>query len=85
MMLDWIPNGREFHIHFACGVAVDVELPPIWEAVAQGKEKMEGLATLNQALMRGLHSCCRIFGGRDHFITSLPLLALPGMTGLSEA
>ena len=36
---------------------------------------MEGLATLNYALMRGLPSCCRIFGGRAHFSASTPLLA----------
>ena len=36
---------------------------------------MEGLSTLNQALMRGLSPCCRIFGGRAHFSASLPLLA----------
>ena len=36
---------------------------------------MDGLATLNQALMRGLPSCRRIFGGRAHFSASLPLLA----------
>ena len=38
--------------------------------------KTEGLATLNQALMRGLPSCWRVFGGRAHFSASLPLLAL---------
>ena len=42
------------HLHFACRVAVDGYLPPIWEAVDQGKDRMEGLYTLNQALMRGL-------------------------------
>ena len=36
---------------------------------------MEGLATLNQALTRGLTSCLRIFRGRAHFSASLPLLA----------
>ena len=36
---------------------------------------MEGLATLNQTLLRGIPSCRRVFGGRAHFIASLPLLA----------
>ena len=35
---------------------------------------MEGLATLNQALTRGLTSCLRIFRGRAHFSAFLPLL-----------
>ena len=63
------------HPPFSCGVEVDVDLPPIWEAVAWGKGQMEGLATLNQSLTRGLPSCCRVFGGRAHFSSSLPLLA----------
>ena len=53
---------------------MDGDLPSIWEAVAQGKGRIEGPATLNQALMRVLPSCCRFFGGRDHFSGSLPLL-----------
>ena len=36
---------------------------------------MDGIATLNQALMRGLPSCRQIFGGRAHFSASLPLIA----------
>ena len=36
---------------------------------------MEGIFTLNQALMRGLPSCFRVFVGRAHFSASLPLLA----------
>ena len=63
------------HLRFACGVAVEVELHPIWESVVRGRGKMEGLATLNQALMRGLSYCCRIFGWRAYFSASLPLLA----------
>ena len=39
------------HLRFTCRVAVDGYLSPIWEAVARGKGRMEGLATLNQALM----------------------------------
>ena len=54
---------------------MDVDLPLIWESVAWGRGKIEGLATLNQALMRGLPSCRRIFGERAHFSASLPLLA----------
>ena len=64
------------HLRFACGVAGDNDLPPLWEAVALGRGKTEGLANLNQALMRGLPSCRRVFGGRAHFSASLPLLAL---------
>ena len=53
---------------------MDVDLPTIWESVARGRGKMDGLAALNQALMRGLPSCCRIFGGSAHFSAPLPLL-----------
>ena len=60
------------HLRFVCRVAADVDLPPIWELVARGRGKMDGLATLNQALMRGLPSCCRIFGGSAHFSASPP-------------
>ena len=56
-------------------MAVDGNLPTIWEAVARGKGRIEGLATLNQDPMRGLPSCCHIFGGRAHFSASLHLLA----------
>ena len=42
----------------------------------QGWGKMEKLATINQALMRGLYYCRRVFGGRAHFSASLPLLFL---------
>ena len=51
------------YLRFACGVSVDGDLPPIWEVVARLKGRVEGLATLNQTLMRGLPSCCRLFGG----------------------
>ena len=64
------------HLRFVYGVAMDVDLPPIWESVARGRGKMDGLATLNQALMRGLPSCRQLFGGRANFSNSLPLLAL---------
>ena len=36
------------HLRFLCGVAADVDLPPIWESVARGRGKMDGLATLNR-------------------------------------
>ena len=42
------------YIRFTCGVAVDGGLPCIWEVVAWGKGWIEGIATLNQFLMRGL-------------------------------
>ena len=64
------------HLSFACGVAGDSELPPIWDAVALGRGKAEELAMLNQSLIRGLTSCGRVFEGRAHFSASLPLLAL---------
>ena len=54
---------------------MDGYVPPIWDAVAWGKGRMEGIVTLNQALMRVLPFCCRVFGGRAHFNSSLPLLA----------
>ena len=63
------------HLRFACGVTVDGDLPTIWEAVYREKGRMDGLATLNQALMRGLTSCRRVFRGRANFSASLPLLA----------
>ena len=70
------------YLHFAYGVVGDDDLPPLWEAVTLGQGKTEGLATLNQALMRGLPSCRRVFGGRAHFGASLPLLALVKTTSL---
>ena len=63
------------HLRFACRVAGDDGIPPLLEAVALGQGKTEGLAILNQALMRGLTSCRRVFGRRAHFSASLPLLA----------
>ena len=55
-------------------MAVEGDLPPIWEAVDRWKGKTEVMAALNQILIRGLPSCCRLFGGRAHFNASLPLL-----------
>ena len=80
-LLPTAPGGKVarlslLHLHFVCGVAGDSDLPPLWEAVVLGRGKTEGLATLNQALTRGLPSCRRLFGGRAHFSTSLPFLAL---------
>ena len=63
------------HFCFLCGVAVDGYLPPIWEAVVRGRGRVEGLATMNQALMHDLPSYRRVFGGRTHFSASLPLIA----------
>ena len=48
------------HLRFACGVVGDRDLPPIWDVVLQGRGKMEGLATLNQDMMRGLQSCRQV-------------------------
>ena len=39
------------------------------------KGRMEGLANLNQTLLRGIHSCRKLYGGRAHFSASIPLLA----------
>ena len=63
------------HLRFVCGVTRDGDLPPIWEAVARGRRRMEGLATLNQALMRGLPFCLQVFNERAHFCAPPPLLA----------
>ena len=57
-------------------MAADGDHPSIWEAVARGKVRMEGRATLNKALKRGPPSCCQVFGGRANFSASLPLLFL---------
>ena len=45
------------------------------ECISQRGVKAEGLATLNQTLMRRLLSCYQVFGGRTHFSTCLPILA----------
>ena len=47
------------HPRFAWGVAGDVDLTPIWEEVYQVKGITEGLATLNQTLLRGIPYCQR--------------------------
>ena len=63
------------NLHFVCRVSQCGDLPPIWEAVDRGKGSTEGLSILNQTLMRGHLSCCRIFGGRYPFIYYSPLIA----------
>ena len=73
------PSGRVavlslLHLCFTCVVAGYSYLPTIWEEVACAKGRMEGISTLNQNLSRGTPSCRRVFGGRAHFSTSLPLL-----------
>ena len=67
-----VPEGRFatlllLQLRFTCRVAGDGDLPPIWEAVAWGKVRTEGLAILNQMLIRRLTSFCQIFGGRARF------------------
>ena len=47
----------------------------IWEEVSRTKVRTEGMATLNHALLVGVPLCWRVFGGRAHFSSSLPLLA----------
>ena len=45
------------HLRLTCGVEVDWYLPPILGAVSRVKWRMEGLATLYQALVKSLSSC----------------------------
>ena len=76
-----VPVGRFttlslLNLRFACGVAGDGDMSPIWEVVARGKGRTEGLATLNNTLVRGMPYCCWVFVGRAHFSVSLPLLPL---------
>ena len=75
------PRGKVAHLSFlhlcfACGLEGESDLPLIWEAVAQRQGKTEGLATLNQAVMRGLPSCKRVFGG-EGTLQRLPPIACP--------
>ena len=56
-------------------VVEDRDLYLIWEDVARSKRRVEGLATLNHVLLRGIPSYQRVFLGRTHFSTSLPILA----------
>ena len=74
-----MPAGRVdtlslLYPRFACGVAGDGDLPPIWEAVVQGKGRTEGPDTLNWKLMRGSPLCCWSFGDRMHFSAPPPCL-----------
>ena len=53
------PAGRVadllmMNLRFTYGVAGDGDLEPIWEEVVSFKERKEGLANLNQALLRRL-------------------------------
>ena len=73
------PAGRVaalfmLHIHFVCSVEGNGDLYNIWEEVDKDKGHTEGLATLDQALLRGITLCWRLFGGRVNFSTSLLLL-----------
>ena len=71
------------HLRFACGVAGDSDLPPIWDVVALGRGKAEGLATLNQALTRGLPSCQRLLEGGDA-LQRLPPISRPSEEHLTD-
>ena len=62
------------HLRFAWGVIGDADLPTVWEEVVLVKGLTEGPTTLNQALLRGILYCQRVFGGREQFSASLPLL-----------
>ena len=80
------PHGRVvylllLHIRFACGVEVDVDLPPIWWKVATVKGHPKGLAIINHVIVRVFSSCWRVFGGRADFSTSL--LILPSIKNFS--
>ena len=70
------------HLRFIYEVIVYGDLPPIWGAVSRGIGRMEGMASLNQALMQGLPYCRNIFGGRAQFSASLPLLAFVNSVSL---
>ena len=63
------------YLRFVCGVTEYGDLPPIWEALARGIRRTEGMSNLNQALMWVLSSCCWVFEGRAHFSAYSPLLA----------
>ena len=52
-----LPTLPILRLYFACRVAGYRDLLPIWEAVARGKDRTEGLATLNQTLMREIPYC----------------------------
>ena len=41
------------HLRFVCGVATDVEVPPIWQEVVQAPTKGASLSILNQYLWEG--------------------------------
>ena len=64
------------HLRFTCRVVGYSNLSHMWDALVQGKGKMEGLTTLNHALMRSLISCRQVVGGRAYFRAYLPLLSL---------
>ena len=63
------------HLHFTWGVVGDADLPPISEGVTRVRGLTQGLATLNQDILRGIPSCWRVFWWSSHFSASLPLLA----------
>ena len=75
---DTVPTAPPLRVRGGSGCGP----PPIWDSVTWGRGNMDGLATLNQALMRGLSSCCRIFEGRAHFSTSPPLLVFENNVSL---
>ena len=50
------------HLTFMCRLEGERDLPPILEAVVMVKGMTEGMKNLKQTLMRGIPSCCRVFG-----------------------
>ena len=50
------------HLHFICRVVGVAYLPPLWEEADRVKRRTEGIANLNQALLRGLPSFWRVLG-----------------------
>ena len=71
-----LANTPPLHMQgsWGCGVEGDAELPLIWEEVDQAKRRIEGLTTLNQALLIWIQSYQRVFRGRAHFSDYLQLL-----------
>ena len=62
----WLPRGGRYT--FAPATFICVQSGGRWRPSLHLRGgRTEGLATLNQALMRGMRSCCQVFGGRAHF------------------
>ena len=62
------------YLHFYYGVVGDSNSPPTWGDVKRFQGKVEMLATLDQALIRGIPPFCNNFGVSEYFSNSLPLI-----------